>query len=147
MLDGTNDEKMMAYAVRLTSRGAYTFRQVMRKLLAKGASSESAGKICARLVDSGMIDDARYCELFVSTHPDLGFARLRVELLKRGIDRDLVRDLLVLDTEAETARALSLAIEWSAFADSRKIGERLLRRGFSSSVVNEAVRRACDESS
>ena len=145
-MDGINDDKLLAYAVRLTSRGAYTFSQVMKKLVAKGACPEFARDICVKLEGSGMIDDTRYCELFVSTHPDLGFARLRIELLKRGIDRDLVKECLVLDTEAETAKAVALALEWSAFADARKIGGRLSRRDFSSSAVNEAVRRACDES-
>lgn len=141
-----NDEQLMYYAVRLTSRGAYTCRQVMKKLVAKGASSGSAEAVCARLKDSGMIDDVRYCELFVSTHPDLGFARLRMELLKRGVEIGLVEECLVLDPEAETARAVSLALEWSGFADARKVAGRLSRRGFSRSAISEAVRRACDDS-
>ncbi len=145
-MDNVTEEKIMSYAVRLTSRGVYTSRQVMKKLVAKGASSVLAEEICSRLENSGMIDDASYCELFVSTHPDLGFARLRMELLKRGVESGLVEDRLVLDPEAETARAVALALEWSGFADARKIAGRLSRRGFSSSSVREAVRRACDES-
>lgn len=145
-MDNTNDEQLMSYAARLTSRGVYTFRQVMKKLVAKGASPGSAEAVCARLKDSGMIDDARYCELFVSTHPDLGFARLRMELLKRGVEIGLVEECLVLDPGAETDRAVALALGWSGFADARKIAGRLSRRGFSSSAISEAVRRACDES-
>lgn len=144
-MDEIYDEKLLPYALRLTSRGVYTFRQVVKKLVAKGASPGSAEAICVSLRDSGMIDDARYCELFASTHPDLGFARLRAELLKRGINRDLVGECIVLDPEAELARATALAMEWSGFADARKIAGRLSRRGFSTSVVMEAVRRACEE--
>ncbi|GAB6280937.1 MAG: hypothetical protein STSR0007_10670 [Thermovirga sp.] len=146
-MDEIRDKALLAYAVRLTSRGVYTFRQVMRKLVAKGASPESAAEVCARLQESGMIDDARYCELFVSTRTDLGFARLRMELLKRGIERSLIEDCLVLDPEAEEARAVALALEWHGLSDTRKIADRLSRRGFSPSTVREAVRRACDESS
>lgn len=142
-----NDDELLAYGFRLTTRGVYTFRQVLKKLLLKGATEESAAVVCEKLKESGMIDDASYCELFASTHPDLGFARMRMELLKRGVERTVLDECLVNDPEAEAGRALALALEWSAFADSRRIAGRLSRRGFSSSAVREAVRRACDEPS
>ena len=139
------DEKMLGYAIRLTSGAEYTSWQVLRKLLARGASADSAEAICAQLRESGMIDDARYCELFASTHPDIGFARLRRELLKRGVDRIVIEERLAFDLEAETARAVALAIEWSRFADRRKIAGRLSRRGFASSAIRDALHRACDD--
>ncbi|MDO9507799.1 MAG: regulatory protein RecX [Thermovirgaceae bacterium] len=144
-MDQENDEKILSYAVRLTSRGEYTCMQVLKKLLAKGASDGSAEAICSQLKESGMIDDARYCEQFASTHPDLGFARVRMELLKRGVDRTVIEERLAFDPEVELARAVALAMEWSSFADGRKIAGRLSRRGFSSSAIRDAVRRACDD--
>jgi SOS response regulatory protein OraA/RecX len=143
-MKGEPEEKLMDYAVRLVSRSEYTRRQVMLKLISRGTGEELARKICDELQSSGLIDDPRYCDLFISTHPDLGFRRMRMELLRRGIDRTLVERKVCFDSESEIARASEMVRHWCGSLEERKITGRLLRRGFSDPVIREAIRRACD---
>ncbi len=137
----------MDYALRLTSRAEYTCFQVKRKLLARGASMAQSNEICSELIISGLVDDVRYCGLFASTHPELGFSRLKMELLKRGVERSVVDSAISLDEDEEISRAILLAREWADFTEPRKIAGRLSRRGFSARVIASAIRRACDTSS
>ena len=146
-MSGELDQKLLDYAVRLVSRSEYTRRQVIRKLLSRGATEELAGTICDELQVSGLIDDPRYCDLFISTHPDIGFGRIRMELLKRGIHGSLVDEKVRFDLENEVARAADMAGNWCKSLDKRRIAGRLLRKGFSNPVIREAIRRACDRAS
>jgi SOS response regulatory protein OraA/RecX len=146
-MDMEKDDKLMDYALRLTSRAEYTCSQVKRKLLARGASESRANEMCSELVSLGFVDDIRYCGLFVSSHPEFGFSRLKMELLKRGVERAVVESSISLDEESELSRAVLLAREWAGFTEPRKIAARLSRRGFSARVIVSAIRRACDTSS
>lgn len=75
-------ESLTEYATRLVYRSELTRMQLKRKILARGAMEIAADRICDEMQETGLIDDRRYCELFVSTHRELGFKRMRMELLK-----------------------------------------------------------------
>jgi SOS response regulatory protein OraA/RecX len=146
-MDMEKDDKLMSYAVRLTSRSEYTCAQVRRKLLARGAPELQAKEICSELESCGLVNDVRYCELFVSTHPEFGFSRLKMELSKRGVERAVIESTILMDEDDEISRAVLLAREWADFTEPRKIAARLSRRGFSARVITSAIERACDTSS
>jgi regulatory protein len=136
-------EGLLEYALRLVRRSELTCGQLRKKLLARGASSRIAERICQEMRESGFIDDLRYCELFVSTHSEYGFKRMRMELLKRGIERNLVEDVVVFDQEDEIGKALELIRHWEPELEKEKVWGRLSRRGFTYSVIREALRRTC----
>ncbi|HAK41142.1 MAG TPA: hypothetical protein DCM24_04950 [Synergistaceae bacterium] len=146
MKDGSH-ESLADYATRLVYRSELTRMQLKRKILARGALENAAEKICDEMQEAGLIDDRRYCELFVSTHKELGFKRMRMELLKRGVGRDLIDSMVTFDPEDEIERAGELIRHWGPDLDTKKIWGRLSRRGFIFSVIREAIRRTCDRSS
>ncbi|HOI80765.1 MAG: regulatory protein RecX [Thermovirgaceae bacterium] len=140
-------ESLTEYATRLVYRSELTRMQLKRKILARGAMEIAADRICDEMQETGLIDDRRYCELFVSTHRELGFKRMRMELLKRGVERDLVDRMVPFDLEDEIERAEELIRHWGPEVDTKKTWGRLSRRGFTFSVIREAIRRACDSTS
>ena len=140
-------EGLLEYAMRLISRSEVTCSQLKRKLVARGASSRTSEKVCRELKESGYIDDRRYCELFISTHGEYGFKRMKVELLKRGIGRDLVESMVAFDQEDEVEKALAMIRHWGPDLEMEKAWGRLSRRGFSYPVIREALRRTCGEAS
>ena len=143
MKKGESTEGLLEYALRLVSWSELTCGQLRRKLLARGASRETSERICREMKESGFIDDLRYCELFVSTHREYGFKRMRMELLKRGIERNIVEDMVIFDREDEIGKALELIRHWGPQLEMEKVWGRLSRRGFSDSVIREALRRTC----
>lgn len=140
-------EGLLEYGLRLVSRSELTCSQLKRKLIARGASCQVSERVCRELKESGYIDDRRYCELFIATHEEYGFNRMKMELLKRGIERGLVETMVGFEQEDEVGKALAMIRRWGPDLEMKKAWGRLARRGFSHHVIREALRRTCGEAS
>ena len=86
-----------------------------------------------------LIDDEAYAKLFFEGHLTWGNAKITHELLNRGVDREIIQEILA-QGEDESSRALELIQSWQKLGvDERKIISRLLSRGFSYSSI-----KSCD---
>ena len=132
-----------AYLQSLLSRGVWTKAVVLRKLQGRGIPEEEAELLIGKYEDAGFFDDGAYALLFVESHPEWGLYRLRDELRRRGVPKEHI--LRALEETDEEENATALAGEWIRMGiDRRKIGERLLRRGFSRNACTNALERACE---
>lgn len=83
-------------AGRLLSQRLMTRSELEKKLSGRQLSPEVVDAALARLEADGYIDDHRYAELFVQsrTARGLGHMRIRADLAKRGVERNIVDEVL-----------------------------------------------------
>ncbi len=76
----------------LLSRREHAVAELRRKLINKGFDEEFVNEALAKLVDDGLLSDARYAESYVRFRMNKGFGpvRIREELRQRGVASDLV---------------------------------------------------------
>lgn len=129
-------------ALRLLGLRTHFSTELTAKLAARGFDDSAVEETIARLVDDGILDDYQAGLEFVDTRlrrKPIGPARLRADLARRGLDRDLVERVVdeayPEDEEALARRSLASAPGRGAAASAR----RLERQGFSAAVIARLV--------
>lgn len=137
-------------ALRLLALRTHFSSELAAKLAKRGFDSLTVEFTLDRLVDDGIVDDHAAGLEFVETRlrrKPLGPARLRADLARRGLDRDLVERVVdeayPKDEEALARRSLASAPGRDAAASAR----RLERQGFSAAVIGRLVEELRAESS
>ncbi len=135
-----------ASAARMVGRRALSREELQRKLIQKGASEEDASDAADWLEDIGAIDDAGYAAMLARHYGERGYGpgRVREELRRRGIDRELWEDALAELPEPEEAIAAFLQRKAGDLSDCREVKrltDALLRRGFQWGDICNALRR------
>ena len=133
-------------ALELLSRRPHSRRELKDKLLRRGVSEEDAEDCVQWLSDRGFLDDEEYAGAVARHYAAKGYGagRLRSELQRRGIDRELAADTLsdlpdnAGKIDAFLARKLTNVNDREAV---RKVSAALFRRGFSWEEIRAALRR------
>ncbi|MEO0557571.1 MAG: RecX family transcriptional regulator [Bacteroidota bacterium] len=141
-----------AAALRYVSHRARTTDEVRRSLLQKGFAEPIVEDTVADLDRLGLLDDAAYARQYAASRfngPGYGPARIRQDLIRRGVGRRDIDDALdaLADTEDLGAEAREQAAKkWRSLAseaDGRKRQKKtmdyLVRRGFGFDVARQAV--------
>jgi regulatory protein len=141
-------------AVRFIEHRARSKGETRNRLLRWGYGGEVCDQVLDHLESCGLLDDYEFARVFLGEmlRKGFGFNGVRMELLRKKLDRDLVEEVLVeYPLEEELNRAVELACplaEKLKTADSatmrRKMVGYLARRGYSGEVAREACRQACD---
>jgi len=131
-------EKTKSLALKILGSRNFSEAEMIKRLTSKGESAENAQEAVAWLVSLGYVNDENYASLIVSHYTTKGYgaARVRDELYKRGIPRDLWDSALaVLDDEDAADAALGFLQKKLRGStdenDVRKARDALVRRGFS----------------
>ena len=133
-------------ALELLSRRPHSRKELKDKLLRRGVSEEDAEDCVAWLAERGFLDDEEYAGAVARHYAAKGYGagRVRSELQRRGIDRELAADTLsdLPDSagkiDAFLARKLTDVNDREAV---RKVSAALFRRGFSWEEIRAALRR------
>lgn len=133
-------------AVELLSHRPHSRRELKDKLLRRGVSEEDAEDCVQWLSDRGLLDDEEYAGAVARHYAAKGYGagRVRSELQRRGIDRELAADTLsdlpdnAGKIDAFLARKLTDVNDREAV---RKVSAALFRRGFSWEEIRAALRR------
>ena len=134
-----HDKALRLLAVR--ERTAAVLRQRLRQ---KGFDRDVIEGVLERLREIGLQDDARFAERYAGeASAGRGHAsrRVRNDLLRKGVDRDLAAVAATADPDEEEERARTLAVQRAARmtglppeARARRILSLLARRGYDASV-------------
>ena len=122
-------------------------KELTRRLVRKGADEEDAGEAADWLEDIGAVNDREYAAMLVRHYAGKGYgrARIREEMYRRGVDRELWDQALEeLPDQSETLDRLiqkKCRGDLSDRREVRRVSDSLLRRGFSWSEVKDALRR------
>lgn len=142
-------------ALRILGKRNFSEQEMYKRLVSKGEPEEAAAETVAWLVEMGYINDDSYATLIVTHYASRGYgqARIRDELLRRGIPRELWDEKLSENcSEAGNDEAgeqgdpatlfLTKKLRGSTDKDDlRRAREALVRRGFSYDEASDAVKR------
>ena len=132
-------------ALSLLDKRDYSRKMLVDKLTEKGVAEEEAAEVADWLCSLDVVNDERYAGLVVRHYAQKGYGprRIREELYRRGIDRELWDNALdELPMSDDTVyRLLNNRLRGSmAPEDLERARSYLLRRGYSW----EEVRGACE---
>lgn len=147
---GARDAALRLLAVRARSR-----RELEGRLRRKSFDDDTIRSVLDALSDVGLIDDAAFARAWADERARLkpvGPARLRHELLEKGVDRVVVErtidDAYDGDREIELARTAARGKASRLARDDRaraRLYRFLLGRGFSREVASNAVNETMEE--
>jgi regulatory protein len=143
-------------ALGMLERKARTTMELSKSLKLKGYAPEVVEGCLERLQARRMLDDSAYARRFTEQRAvgqRKGRMLIRQELLQRGVGREDVEQAIgELDEQLEQESALVLArkrwpnIKGNDRERKQKLMAILLRRGFPSSVVKEAIQQVTAQS-
>ena len=147
-----NLESSKKRALRILGNRNFSEQEMRKRLTSKGESEENAEEVVGWLVELGYINDSDYASLIVNHYSGKGYglSRIRDELYKRGIPRDLWDDkLAMLDEEDMNDSALEFLrkkLRGSEDKDDlRRASDSLVRRGFSYDEARAAMNRYLED--
>ena len=120
-----------------------TLKAVRPSLRSSEDMSELASKIIQRLKIRGYLDDRRFAEYYVENRfvkKGVSKRRLEMELVKKGVSRDIISEVLSDGGRNEKEEILKMIKRKRAKYDTdEKLIAYLCRQGFSYSLVREVV--------
>lgn len=149
----SSPERAYLYALRLLTARDYTAARLREKLLGRDFDEADVEAALERLVSEGWLDDRRFAQRFAESALASGRyygPRLRQEMRRRGLQRELVSEVLgrVLAEHDETEEVNAIVeCRFSGFSfstasdrEKRRAVGFLQRRGFSLSAIMSALR-------
>ena len=140
--------KCKNYVLKLLARKLYTEKELRNKMRDKGFLTEASDEVVSFLKEYGYINDRQFAKSYISDSIRLrkkGKRLIRMELLQKGIEEELISELL---DGLETDEALDSLIEKKArsldLSDKRnikKIFDFCARRGYPYDEIRQAVNR------
>ena len=122
-------------------------KMLLDKLTEKGVSRPDAEEVADWLCSLGVVDDRRYAGLVVRHYAGKGYGerRIREELYRRGIDRELwdeaLEELPAADEALEQLAASRLRGGEPTPEKLKKVAAALLRRGYSWEEIRPVLDR------
>lgn len=122
-------------------------REIIDKLTQRGYDRELAAETADRLSEYGYLSDERFASLFareLKERKKLGKVRIRQELLRKGIDRDIIENVLS-ETEENPVKEICEILErkYPHFSEDEKNRNRainaLLRYGYRIHDIKNAM--------
>ena len=139
-------------ALRHLARRDHSRAELARKLAAHG-DADQIDAVIERMGELGLQSDTRYAEAFVRGKAGrFGASRLRSELARRGIDRDLINEAIAgecVESEGDRARAVLRGRFTEPPADAREWARQarfLQTRGFAPDLIRKLLKEPYDES-
>jgi regulatory protein len=137
--------------LQLLELGPRTRQELATALAKKGVPEEAADEVLGRFEDVGIIDDALFASMWVSSrHRGRGLAgrALGQELRRKGVDDGLIRDAVAeLDPDVETATARRLVRRklpatrgLATDARVRRLAGMLARKGYGAGLAFRIVK-------
>jgi len=140
-------------ALKILGNRNFSEAEMTKRLTSKGETQENAEQAVAWLVELGYINDNDYSTLIVRHYCAKGYgqARIKDELYKRGIPRDLWDDCLAeLDSEEMHDAAYDFLHKKLRGSDDkedlRRASDALVRRGYSYDEARSAVNKYLEKS-
>lgn len=133
-------------AIEMLSRRSMSRAELVKKLIMKGEDEETAEYCGDWLVEHSLIDDESYAAAVARHYAAKGYGegRVRAELRRRGIDRDLWEDTINAMPEDNTKLDKFIASRLKNADDRdevRKLSAALMRRGYSRDDIRAAFER------
>ncbi len=95
-MTATEKQKIKITAYRILTGRDYSSAKIEQKLLDKGFSPDNIAAVLEELRQEGSLNDRRFVESYLHARKSQGYGphRIRQELLKQGISKDLIEEQL-----------------------------------------------------
>ena len=139
-------DRARAKGLELISRRMLSVKELEQKLVQKGISEEAAHDCALWLEENRFLDDEAYASALARHYSAKGYGalRLRHELSRRGVERELWDDAVEHMPENTDKIDKFIAARLKDRSDREqinKVSAALFRRGFSWEEVRQALRR------
>lgn len=133
-------------ALEMVSRRLMSEKELRDKLVRKGESEENADYCVSWLSENGFLNDETYAAAVARHYAAKGYGagRVRTELSRRGISRELWEDAVeaMPDTDSKLDRLIASRLKNPDDRDEvRKLSGALYRRGYSWNEIRSALAR------
>ena len=132
-------------AANMISARPLSRRELVKKLREKGAAESDAEAAADWLEEIGALNDADYASMLVRHYGGMGYgeAKIRDELYRRGVKRELWEDALAASPDAQEtiARVIAQKTKGRTLDEKgrKRLSDLLLRRGFARRDVRAAL--------
>ena len=133
-------------AMELLSRRPMSEKELIDKLIRKGEDEETAADCARWLRENGFLNDESYAAAVARHYAAKGYGpgRVRAELSRRGVDRELWKDAIEAMPENRDRLDRFIAARLTDPEDReqiRKVSAALYRRGYSWEEIRSALGR------
>lgn len=140
------NEEAKARALKILERRDVSRKMLLDKLTEKGVADVDAEEVADWLCGLGVVNDERFAGLIVRHYAAKGYGerRIREELYRRGIDRELWDAALeeLTGSDERLDRLLGAKLRGDASPENlQRTQNYLLRRGYSWEDIREATER------
>ena len=141
------NEEAKKKALQILEKRDVSRRMLLDKLTEKGIPAPDAEEVADWLCSLGVIDDARFAALVVRHYAGKGYGEMRIreELFRRGIDRELWDAALTEMPDTDDTVYLLFSRKMRGAAPTPEAMDRtrsyLLRRGYSREEIRSAAER------
>lgn len=146
--DAARRGELKSKAIELLMRKPQSRKELGRKLLEWEASQEEAEAICDRMEELGYLNEPEYAGRIVRHYAAKGFGerKIRDELYRRGVPRELWEEALAQIEDEENASAIDAFLEKKLKGshdpkDVKRASDALARRGYRWPEISDALRR------
>ena len=121
--------------------------QLRKKVVSLGFSAAVAETTVSWAIEYGLVDDLRFCALFISSRV-MGRSRLKMELLKRDVPEAAINKVLSSFSGEESIQELIAQVKkrYGHIEDLETARRRgsgwLFRRGFSGEIVHRVLKES-----
>ncbi len=139
-------------AFRYLSKRLHSASELRTKLIRKGYHQEIINKVIEELKQKSLLDDEKFAKVFIeerSIKKKIGIYKLKAELFKKGIDRNIVEKVLLdIDPVSNYENAQALVKKKIKFLETKTIDKKKLKvklfsflrsRGFESEIILKAL--------
>ncbi|MFT6113505.1 MAG: regulatory protein [Oleispira sp.] len=141
-----SESQLRVAAIGLLSRREYSRHELYQKLVARAPSETYLLQLLDQLIKSGYQCDQRFAESFLRSRINrgLGIMRIERELKEKGIEQDLIEQILQADIDwFELAYDCGLrkfnSLDLSNYKEKQKGFRYLAYRGFSMDHIQFAI--------
>lgn len=146
-------KKAAAKAMKLLLQQDRTEKNLRERLEKAGYQKDAVAYAIEYVKGFGYVDDARYATNYVSYHKsEKSRMELQQKLLQRGVPSDIIREVLQDYGREDEQTAVRLLLKKKLkgrtlsemeYAEKNKVAAYLARKGYSGSVIRQAMAEEC----
>ena len=121
----------------------YLYRKIFEKKLDK----KYIDRIIEKLKNKNYVNDENFARYYVENRfvkKGVSRKRLKMELMKKGVSRDIIEEVLAASDRSDEEEILKIIAKKRAKYDNEKLTTYLCRQGFSYELSRELVARSCE---
>jgi regulatory protein len=149
ILRNEEQNKVISYALKLLSYRQKTETEMYKALQRKGFDEVYIEYTINYLKKNKYINDFEYAKMYINDKQNLykyGPIRIRFDLLRKGISKEIINSILVINSDDEYDNAFELALKKQSsyigqdkYSIYRKLGGFLQRKGYSYDVISRVL--------